>query len=93
VYVENLKEARIASVHEALDVIALGNEHRKIGATAFNEGSSRSHTVIKITIEASDRPEFLKDKTACGRYVAFVRLVLFAPVLTHQSLDVGPSRA
>jgi centromeric protein E len=75
VYVENLREEQIGNVHEALDVIALGNEHRKIGATAFNEGSSRSHTVIKITIEASDRPEFLKDKTAAARTVSSLTMV------------------
>lgn len=75
VYVENLREERIGNVEEALEVIALGNEHRKIGATAFNEGSSRSHTVIKITIEASDRPEFLKDKTAAARTVSSLTMV------------------
>ena len=77
VVVENLREERIGSVEEALEVIALGNEHRKIGATAFNEGSSRSHTVIKITIEASDRPEFMKDpmKTAAARTVSSLTMV------------------
>ena len=75
VYVENLKEEQIGSIEEALEVIALGNEHRKIGATAFNEGSSRSHTVIKVTIEASDRPEFLKDKTSAARTISTLTMV------------------
>ena len=75
VYVENLKEEPIGSIEEALEVIAIGNEHRKIGATAFNEGSSRSHTVIKVTIEASDRPEFLKDKASAARTVSTLTMV------------------
>ncbi len=75
VYVENLREEPIGSIEEALEVIAIGNEHRKIGATAFNEGSSRSHTVIKVTIEASDRPEFLKDKASAARTVSTLTMV------------------
>ena len=76
VYVEGLKEERISSSEHALHVVAMGNEHRKIGATAFNEGSSRSHTVIKISIEASDRPEFATDPDArIGRTLSSLTMV------------------
>jgi len=76
VYVEGLKEERISSSDHALHVVAMGNEHRKIGATAFNEGSSRSHTVIKISIEASDRPEFATDPDArIGRTLSSLTMV------------------
>lgn len=59
VMVEGIKEERLRSSQHALDVIKLGNEHRKTSATALNEGSSRSHTMIRISIKATDRPEFL----------------------------------
>lgn len=76
VYVEGLKEERVDVVDDALHVIAMGNEHRKIGATAFNEGSSRSHTVIKVSIEASDRPEFATNPNAhIGRTLSSLTMV------------------
>lgn len=76
VYVEGLKEVRLTSADHALHVVATGNEHRKIGATAFNEGSSRSHTIIRLSIEASDRPEFSENPEArIGRTLSFLTMV------------------
>ena len=76
VYVEGLKEERLRSAEHALQVVALGNEQRKIGATAFNEGSSRSHTILRISIEANDRPEFASDPDAkIGRTLSFLTMV------------------
>lgn len=76
VYVEGLKEERLSCIDDALHTVAIGNEHRKIGATAFNEGSSRSHTVIRISIEASDRPEFASDPNShIGRTLSFLTMV------------------
>lgn len=53
VHVEGIREENLVSAEHARAVIAAGNEARKTSATAFNEGSSRSHTIIRITIEAS----------------------------------------
>jgi hypothetical protein len=53
VQVEGIREETLVSADHALQIIAAGNEARKTSATAFNEGSSRSHTIIRITIEAS----------------------------------------
>jgi len=76
VYVEGLKEERLRSAEHALQVVALGNEQRKIGATAFNEGSSRSHTIIRMSIEANDRPEFASDPDAkIGRTLSYLTMV------------------
>lgn len=76
VYVEGIKEERLMSAEHALLVVATGNEHRKISATAFNEGSSRSHTVIRLTIEASDRPEYSGDRDAhVSRTLSYLTMV------------------
>lgn len=48
----------------------------QVSATAFNEGSSRSHTIIRLSIEASDRPEFNADPNApIGRTISFLHLI------------------
>lgn len=58
VVVEGAVEERLRSSDHALAVIAEGNHNRKTSATAFNEGSSRSHTIIRLSIEANERAEF-----------------------------------
>eukprot|EP00887_Chlorella_sp_A99_P008132 scaffold12.g8132.t1 len=76
IYVEGIKEETLLSAEHALQVIAMGNEHRKTSATAFNEGSSRSHTIIRITLEASDRADDLTDPNArLGRTLSFLNLI------------------
>jgi hypothetical protein len=76
IYVENLKEETVLSAEHALQLIAMGNEHRKTSATAFNEGSSRSHTIIRLTIEASDRADMTVDDGAqVGRTLSFLNLI------------------
>ncbi|KDD73431.1 kinesin, partial [Helicosporidium sp. ATCC 50920] len=56
VLAEGILEEPLTNVHQALAVIARGNENRKTSATAFNEGSSRSHTIIRLQIEARQAP-------------------------------------
>jgi hypothetical protein len=75
VYVENAREERLTSADHALLVVARGNEARKTSATAYNEGSSRSHTVIRLTIEAADRPEYAVEGEALGRTLSYLTLV------------------
>ena len=76
IYVEGVHEERLQSADHALHVVATGNEHRKTSATAFNEGSSRSHTIIRLSIEANDRPEFATDPDArVGRTLSFLTMV------------------
>jgi len=76
VYVEGVREERLASADHALHVVATGNEHRKTSATAFNEGSSRSHTIIRLAIEANERPEFAEDPNAVvGRTMSYLTMV------------------
>ncbi|KAG2424298.1 hypothetical protein HXX76_014676 [Chlamydomonas incerta] len=53
VLVDGLLEAPVASAQEALGLIARGDHNRKVSATAFNEDSSRSHTITRITVESA----------------------------------------
>jgi hypothetical protein len=76
VHVEGIREENLVSAEHARAVIAAGNEARKTSATAFNEGSSRSHTIIRITIEASDRAEGSTDPNLrLGRTLSFLNLI------------------
>ncbi|KAG2440545.1 hypothetical protein HYH02_010129 [Chlamydomonas schloesseri] len=56
VIVDGLLEAPVASAQEALGLIARGDHNRKVSATAFNEDSSRSHTITRITVESAPVP-------------------------------------
>lgn len=76
IHVDGIHEETLVSADHALGVIAMGAEHRKTSATAFNEGSSRSHTIIRITIEASDRADGLTDPNLrLGRTLSFLNLI------------------
>jgi len=76
IYVEGVQEEQLRSADHALHVVATGNEHRKTSATAFNEGSSRSHTVIRLAIEANDRPEFASEPgDRVGRTLSYLTMV------------------
>jgi len=57
IHVEGLKEEVVLSAEHALSLIAAGEANRKVGSTAFNEDSSRSHIICRFCIETSDREE------------------------------------
>lgn len=61
IHVEGLKEEVVLSAEHALSLIAAGEANRKVGSTAFNEDSSRSHIVCRFSIEISDRVEHEED--------------------------------
>jgi kinesin family protein 3/17 len=44
---------------DLLKILKVGQKQRKVGATKMNEGSSRSHSILTITIESSEKS---KDK-------------------------------
>ncbi|PNH05289.1 Kinesin-related protein 11 [Tetrabaena socialis] len=56
VAVEGLAEQPVARASQALELIARGDENRKVSATAFNEDSSRSHTITRIVVESVPSP-------------------------------------
>nr|CDI55023.1 related to Kinesin [Melanopsichium pennsylvanicum 4] len=53
--VQPLREEIVTSPAQVKDLLARGQGNRHVGATDWNERSSRSHTCFKITIESWDR--------------------------------------
>lgn len=48
----------------------------QVGATAYNEGSSRSHTLIRLSVESSERPDPDADpRAAVARTLSFLNLI------------------
>eukprot|EP01017_Pseudomicrothorax_dubius_P013974 TRINITY_DN1637_c0_g3_i6.p1 TRINITY_DN1637_c0_g3~~TRINITY_DN1637_c0_g3_i6.p1 ORF type:complete len:453 (-),score=149.81 TRINITY_DN1637_c0_g3_i6:28-1386(-) len=52
--VKDLSAYMIESPEELLDKLILGQKSRKVGETKMNKGSSRSHSIFMITVEASE---------------------------------------
>eukprot|EP01094_Clydonella_sp_ATCC50884_P001310 TRINITY_DN10990_c0_g1_i1.p1 TRINITY_DN10990_c0_g1~~TRINITY_DN10990_c0_g1_i1.p1 ORF type:complete len:223 (+),score=47.30 TRINITY_DN10990_c0_g1_i1:60-728(+) len=57
IYIENLREEVVLSPEQVLSILSAGESHRHVGATNFNETSSRSHTVFRVVIESKERQE------------------------------------
>ncbi|KAI8876850.1 P-loop containing nucleoside triphosphate hydrolase protein, partial [Backusella circina FSU 941] len=55
VHVRNLKEVKVKTPEEVMDLIKLGEKNRHVSATDYNEHSSRSHSIFQITIESKYR--------------------------------------
>ncbi len=53
VYVQNLTNVIVKSVPEIEKIMNAGNKHRRVGQTAMNDTSSRSHSIFTIYIETS----------------------------------------
>lgn len=54
-----LTEHKVGNAYELLDKVALGDQLRRTSSTQFNERSSRSHAVVKITLLTSDTQSIL----------------------------------
>ena len=54
VKVQNLREVPVEGCEEALRQLRIGNQLRKVEATASNSRSSRSHAVFSLTVERVD---------------------------------------
>ncbi|VDP16141.1 unnamed protein product [Heligmosomoides polygyrus] len=52
--IEGLKEVVVTEISEVEDLLEQAQEHRQLGETLLNERSSRSHTIIRLTIESHD---------------------------------------
>lgn len=53
IYAQNLTNVIVKSVPEIEKIMNAGNKHRKVGQTAMNDQSSRSHSIFTIYIETS----------------------------------------
>ncbi|GIL60877.1 hypothetical protein Vafri_15714 [Volvox africanus] len=82
VLVEGLLEQVVITADQALELIARGDHNRKVSATAFNEDSSRSHTITRIIVESgmsspgpSDPPASSNDRAVGRRTSACLSLI------------------
>ncbi|GAA5994434.1 uncharacterized protein JCM10292_002062 [Rhodotorula paludigena] len=55
--VKNLEERAVALPDEVLEVLREGEARRRVGATDWNERSSRSHCVFTVTIESMSKKD------------------------------------
>lgn len=55
VVVANLKEVEVFSAEEIFALLMAGNTRRTVEATGANATSSRSHAVMQITCEYTDK--------------------------------------
>ncbi|WVQ73983.1 hypothetical protein IAR50_003564 [Cryptococcus sp. DSM 104548] len=55
VYVDPLVEEIVSTPQDVMDLLEKGNAQRRIGATDWNERSSRSHCVFTVVIESKPR--------------------------------------
>jgi len=52
IHVEGLREEEMTRFEDALRLLALGEQRRHVAATVMNRNSSRSHTIVRVTIES-----------------------------------------
>uniref|UniRef100_A0A0D9W7N1 Kinesin motor domain-containing protein n=1 Tax=Leersia perrieri TaxID=77586 RepID=A0A0D9W7N1_9ORYZ len=87
-YVENLTEVVLRDWDHLKELISVCEAQRKTGETYLNENSSRSHQILKLTIESSAREFLGKDKSTT--LVASVNFVdLAGSERASQALSAG----
>uniref|UniRef100_A0A0E0PC41 Kinesin-like protein n=1 Tax=Oryza rufipogon TaxID=4529 RepID=A0A0E0PC41_ORYRU len=87
-YVENLTEVVLRDWNHLKELISVCEAQRKTGETYLNENSSRSHQILKLTIESSAREFLGKDKSTT--LVASVNFVdLAGSERASQALSAG----
>uniref|UniRef100_A0A7N0VDA6 Kinesin motor domain-containing protein n=1 Tax=Kalanchoe fedtschenkoi TaxID=63787 RepID=A0A7N0VDA6_KALFE len=84
--VEKLTEEILRDWYHLKQLLSLCEAQRQIGETALNETSSRSHQIIRLTVESSGR-NFAKNSTTLTATVNFVDLA--GSERASQSLSAG----
>ena len=54
IFVEGAVEEYVASAEELMHIVRIGDSNRAVGMTGMNDISSRSHSVVSITLEVRD---------------------------------------
>ena len=57
VFIEDLTEHYVISEEEVIDLMKIGNENRSVAFTKMNANSSRSHSIVIITIHQNNIKE------------------------------------
>ena len=62
--------------HFPVGVQELTALYMQVSATSFNEGSSRSHTILRLSVESSERPDVDADPNcSVARTLSFLNLI------------------
>jgi centromeric protein E len=67
IWLAPLREEVVTSLKEMREVIKRGEGNRRTASTDWNERSSRSHSVFRVTIESRERGEGLNSSENSGR--------------------------
>lgn len=64
------------ALHVRSASLDIANALLQVSATSFNEGSSRSHTLLRLSIESSERPDMDADpNSSVARTLSFLNLI------------------
>jgi len=63
-YVQDLSKEVVNSTSQLITLIDYGLSRRKVGETAMNKDSSRSHSIFTIYIEMSDQVDAIENETS-----------------------------
>lgn len=86
--VEKLTEETLRDWNHVMELLSICEAQRQIGETSLNETSSRSHQIIRMTVESSTRELLSKDNSST--LVASVNFVdLAGSERASQSLSAG----
>lgn len=61
IVVENLKEVAVRSLDQLMEVFRVGEANKSIGSTKMNDRSSRSHAILRITVEKKTAVNVVED--------------------------------
>ncbi|CAL8468177.1 g7716 [Coccomyxa elongata] len=85
-HVAGLTQVALTSAHDAMSALSRGLAHRKVRGTAMNDNSSRSHTIVTITVRTriatGDAPPPLQQEQAL-EHEAVLHLVDLAVQVTN----------
>ena len=89
--VQPLREEIVTSPAQVRELLQRGQSNRHVGATDWNERSSRSHTCFKITIESWER-DAEGDGTRSGKKVTVSELCLIDLAGSEKYVSQGSDR-
>ena len=68
IFVENIREEVLRSPEDALRLLATGSANRQVGSTAMNRESSRSHSVLTVSLRAEREGEAGLRSVRCSAF-------------------------
>lgn len=67
IHVAGLKEIDVDTPEEVMELLVFGNNNRMQEATGVNETSSRSHAILEIRVEQSNKTEGIDEDVKIGK--------------------------